>query len=516
VQPKNGPVKAGTLVVCPLIAMTQWRTEIEKFVKPNSLSVLTYHGPSREKFDALTLSKYDVILTTYQTIEQDARKMTNPNKVACPNCGNKYQPDKLKQHLQYFCGESAERTEAQSKQVRGGGWGGKKAKSFPVTKTIPPKMMPPKTMPAKTMPPKKVSGKAKLLQQLKEFPKAKTKSGKRKKFDSESDAIFSSEDDFSDDDEMTDKPRALPVVDIAKLTKNAMKGAKTSPLHALVFWRIVLDEAHMIKTRSSSTAKAACMLSACHRWCLSGTPLQVSRAHMPLSTPHVCTTPLYAFSHTLLSLVQNRVSEIYSQIRFLRVTPMGQYFCKADKGTCKCKSLHYAFTDSRCDQCGHSSMQHWAYFNKFVMNPIQRSGFIGDGRQGLLVLKKEFLDKFVLRRTKANKEAELALPPRLVEIKYVQLHPIEEDFYSSLYTQGRTQFDEYTASGTLLNNYAHIFDLLMRMRQTVNHPYLVLHSARAIELREQQVSHAREHVTHTSRWSPSMVPPMAELIRRCA
>lgn len=32
-------------------------------------------------------------------------------------------------------------------------------------------------------------------------------------------------------------------------------------------------------------------------------------------------------------------------------------------------------------------------------------------------------------------------------------------------------------SGTLLNNYAHIFDLLIRLRQAVNHPYLVVYSA---------------------------------------
>lgn len=30
-------------------------------------------------------------------------------------------------------------------------------------------------------------------------------------------------------------------------------------------------------------------------------------------------------------------------------------------------------------------------------------------------------------------------------------------------------------SGTVLNNYAHIFELLMRMRQSVNHPWLVTH-----------------------------------------
>lgn len=70
----------------------------------------------------------------------------------------------------------------------------------------------------------------------------------------------------------------------------------------------------------------------------------------------------------------------------------------------------------------------------------------------------------------------MQLPPRLVEIRPVRLHPIEEDFYNALYTQTKSSFDDYVREGTLLNNYAHIFDLLIRMRQSVAHPYLVLFS----------------------------------------
>lgn len=33
----------------------------------------------------------------------------------------------------------------------------------------------------------------------------------------------------------------------------------------------------------------------------------------------------------------------------------------------------------------------------------------------------------------------------------------------------------------MLNNYAHIFDLLTRLRQAVNHPYLVAHSKKSFE-----------------------------------
>jgi hypothetical protein len=34
----------------------------------------------------------------------------------------------------------------------------------------------------------------------------------------------------------------------------------------------------------------------------------------------------------------------------------------------------------------------------------------------------------------------------------------------------------YIVIGTVLNNYAHIFDILIRLRQAVDHPYLVIHS----------------------------------------
>ncbi|KAF9601153.1 hypothetical protein IFM89_017058 [Coptis chinensis] len=33
----------------------------------------------------------------------------------------------------------------------------------------------------------------------------------------------------------------------------------------------------------------------------------------------------------------------------------------------------------------------------------------------------------------------------------------------------------YIEAGTLMNNYAHIFDLLTRLRQAVDHPYLVIY-----------------------------------------
>jgi SNF2 family DNA or RNA helicase len=104
-------------------------------------------------------------------------------------------------------------------------------------------------------------------------------------------------------------------------------------------------------------------------------------------------------------------------------------------------------------------LKHFSHFNKHVLNPIQRGGYQGDGRRAMMKLKNEVLDKSLLRRTKQSRAEDMCLPPRVVTIRAIRLHPREEDFYNALYTQTKSSFDDYVQEGTLLNNYAHIFDL---------------------------------------------------------
>lgn len=106
---------------------------------------------------------------------------------------------------------------------------------------------------------------------------------------------------------------------------------ETSAMHTIEWNRIILDEAHNIKERSTNTAKATFEMKAKYRWCLSGTPLQ------------------------------NRVGELYSLIRFLGGDPFSYYFCEWCYSVevkltlrlgkkCDCKSLHWVFSDKRtCD-----------------------------------------------------------------------------------------------------------------------------------------------------------------------
>ncbi|KAI0341445.1 hypothetical protein BDW22DRAFT_1358999 [Trametopsis cervina] len=215
-----------------------------------------------------------------------------------------------------------------------------------------------------------------------------------------------------------------------------------SAMHQLKWNRIILDEAHNIKERSSNTAKAAFELQSNYKWCLSGTPLQ------------------------------NRVGELYSLIRFLGGDPFSFYFCKR----CDCKSLHWSFSDKRsCDDCGHGPMQHTCLWNNEILTPIQKHGMTGPGQKAFKKLRV-LLDRMMLRRTKIERADDLGLPPRTIVVRRDYFSPEEKELYLSLFSDAKRTFNTFVDSGTILNNYSNIFSLLTRMRQMACHPDLVLRS----------------------------------------
>ncbi|PFH61010.1 hypothetical protein XA68_18428 [Ophiocordyceps unilateralis] len=212
-----------------------------------------------------------------------------------------------------------------------------------------------------------------------------------------------------------------------------------SVIHSIHFHRIILDEAHCIKTRTTMTAKACFALKTDFRWCLTGTPLQ------------------------------NRIGEFFSLIRFLNIKPFASYLCKQ----CSCTSLEWHMDDNRCSGCHHAGMQHVSVFNQELLNPIQKFGNLGPGREAFRKMRL-MTERIMLRRLKKDHTNSMELPVKEIYVDRQFFGEEENDFAGSIMTNGQRSFDTYVAQGVLLNNYANIFGLIMQMRQVADHPDLIL------------------------------------------
>ncbi|TVY78410.1 DNA repair protein [Lachnellula suecica] len=213
-----------------------------------------------------------------------------------------------------------------------------------------------------------------------------------------------------------------------------------SIIHQIQFHRVILDEAHNIKQRTTGSAKACFALKAHHKWCLSGTPLQ------------------------------NRIGEFFSLVRFLDIKPFACYFCKQ----CPCSTLNWHMDENnRCSTCNHSGMQHVSVFNQELLNPIQKFGNKGPGKEAFRKLRI-LTDRFMLRRVKRDHSSAMELPSKEIYVDRQFFGEEENDFAGSIMNSGTRKFETYVAQGVLLNNYANIFGLIMQMRQVADHPDLIL------------------------------------------
>ncbi|XP_057457141.1 DNA repair protein RAD5A isoform X2 [Lotus japonicus] len=179
-------------------------------------------------------------------------------------------------------------------------------------------------------------------------------------------------------------------------------------LFSIRWFRVVLDEAHTIKSSKSQVSMAAAALIADKRWCLTGTP------------------------------IQNNLEDIYSLLRFLRIEPWG----------------------------------HWAWWNRLIQKPFE-----GGDERGLKLVQS-ILKPIMLRRTKNSTDREgkpiLVLPPADMQIIYCEPTDAEKDFYEALFKRSKVKFDQFVEQGRVLHNYASILELLLRLRQCCDHPFLVM------------------------------------------
>lgn len=114
---------------------------------------------------------------------------------------------------------------------------------------------------------------------------------------------FSSDKKRKLDESASGKKSALSKK-IKKQISNELLESLSGPLAKVGWFRVVLDEAQIIKNHRTQVARACWGLRAKRRWCLSGTP------------------------------IQNAIDDLYSYFRFLRHDPYATFktFCEHIKG----------------------------------------------------------------------------------------------------------------------------------------------------------------------------------------
>ena len=194
------------------------------------------------------------------------------------------------------------------------------------------------------------------------------------------------------------------------------KRGDVGPLFNVAWWRVILDEAHIIRNRRTAGSISTCALQASRRWCLSGTPLM------------------------------NGVDDAYALFRFLRYQP---FAC-------------------------------WPHFNDHISKPSAKGRRVEGRIGALASLRIALAAVCLRRVKSQQIETDVAgvfepivdLPPRTVDIREIDFDEAELDFYQALENKTRTMFDKYVKRGWTAN-YMHILVLLLKLRQACDHPLLL-------------------------------------------
>ncbi|GMK59160.1 hypothetical protein CspeluHIS016_0701750 [Cutaneotrichosporon spelunceum] len=136
--------------------------------------------------------------------------------------------------------------------------------------------------------------------------------------------------------------------------------------------------------------------------------------------------------------IVNRLDDLYSLLHFLRLEPWGLY----------------------------------SFFRSFVTIP-----FLNQEPKAINVVQF-ILESCLLRREKdmRDKDGRLVvdLPPKTVDVQVLDFSRTEREIYKQLENRARKRFIELDADGKAMSHYTSILAMLMKLRQCVDHPLLVM------------------------------------------
>ncbi|OQE46384.1 hypothetical protein PENCOP_c001G03106 [Penicillium coprophilum] len=185
---------------------------------------------------------------------------------------------------------------------------------------------------------------------------------------------------------------------LSEISGRGAKSGKLSPLTKMNMFRIVLDEAHIIREQNAAQTKAILGLHSERRWSVTGTP------------------------------IQNRMEDLLSVTRFLRIAPYDQR----------------------------------SQFSQHVTNPVK------NGDPNVLARLRVLVDSFTLRRVKDK----INLPPREDNIVTLEFTEQERQLHDFFRTESNVMMsviageDKRKIGGRM---YHHVLKAMMILRQVSAH-----------------------------------------------
>ncbi|CCJ28149.1 unnamed protein product, partial [Pneumocystis jirovecii] len=189
-------------------------------------------------------------------------------------------------------------------------------------------------------------------------------------------------------------------IDTKKLSDNSCNS--DSRVFKISWWRLILDEAQIIKNKNSKTAISVCSLKGCNRWCLTGTP------------------------------IQNSIEELYSLFKFLRIKPLNDFSVWKEQIS---KTISQGNDEISLKKL------------KIILNAV--------------MIRRT---KAVLQQNNNNK-ALLCLPERVIKHEMIELNKYERDFYNKLELYTDKSLSKFVGNEIKGENYTNILCLLLRLRQ---------------------------------------------------
>ncbi|KAH9925655.1 SNF2 family N-terminal domain-containing protein [Epithele typhae] len=121
----------------------------------------------------------------------------------------------------------------------------------------------------------------------------------------------------------------------------------------------------------------------------------------------------------------------------------------------------------------------WQDFNEYVAKMQLEDAPLAGMRA------QQILRPLLLRRTKEGKKEDgsplLDLPPKQVDLEYLQFSDDERALYDQFEKQAQVQINRFIRNNTLLKNSHHVLVLILRLRQLCAHPHLILESAQGFD-----------------------------------